>query len=59
MWQGGPWPAALDEARAEIAWASGDPDEARNRLRAAGDGFARDGRKLDANRVEVRLAALA
>jgi DNA-binding SARP family transcriptional activator len=58
MWQGGPWPAALDEARAEMAWATGDADEARERLRAAGDAFARDGRKLDATRVAARLAAL-
>ena len=59
MWRGGPWPAALDEARAELAWAAGDPDEARALLRAASDAFARDGRRLDAHRVDARLAAFA
>lgn len=59
LWRGGPWPAALDEARGELAWASGDEAEARTRLRAAGEAFAREGRRLDASRVEARLAALA
>jgi DNA-binding SARP family transcriptional activator len=59
LWRGGPWPAAFDEARGELAWASGDHAEAQARLRAAGDAFAHDGRKLDADRVEARLASLA
>jgi DNA-binding SARP family transcriptional activator len=59
LWRGGPWPAALDEARGELAWASGNKAEAQARLQAAGDAFARDGRKLDADRVELRLASLA
>lgn len=57
LWRGGgPWPAAIDEARGEIAWAGGDRAEARARLHAAGEGFARDGRMLDAGRVQARLA---
>jgi DNA-binding SARP family transcriptional activator len=59
QWRGGPWPAALDEARGELAWATGDHVTAQKLLRAAGDAFARDGRKLDADRVEARLASLA
>ncbi len=59
LWRGGPWPAAFDEARGELASASGDHAEAQARLRAAADAFARDGRKLDAERVEMRLASVA
>jgi hypothetical protein len=59
MWQGGPWPAALDEARGELAWAVGDESEARARMDAAGSAFAREGRLLDARRVGARLAGLS
>jgi hypothetical protein len=59
LWRGGPWPAAFDEARGELALASGDQGEAQARLRAAREAFARDGRRLDANRVEARLASVA
>jgi hypothetical protein len=59
LWRGGPWLAALDEARGELAWTSGNTAEAQARLRAAGDAFAREGRKLDADRIELRLASLA
>jgi DNA-binding SARP family transcriptional activator len=59
LWRGGPWPAAFDEARGELALATGDPDEAQARLLAAGDGFAREGRRLDADRIEARLARVA
>jgi DNA-binding SARP family transcriptional activator len=59
LWRGGPLPAALDEARGELAWATGDHVTGQKLLRAAGDAFARDGRKLDADRVEARLASLA
>jgi ATP/maltotriose-dependent transcriptional regulator MalT len=58
MWRGGPWPAALDEARGELAWAAGNHTEARALLQAARDAFARDGRRLDSSRVDTRLAAL-
>ncbi len=57
LWRGGgPWPAAIDEARGEIAWASGNRAEGSARLHAAGEAFARDGRMLDAGRVHARLA---
>jgi hypothetical protein len=59
LWRGGLWPAAFAEARGELAWAAGDNAEAQAKLRAAADAFARDGRKLDAERVELRLASLA
>jgi ATP/maltotriose-dependent transcriptional regulator MalT len=59
MWRGGPWPAALDEARGELAHAAGDQAEARARLTAASSVFAREGRQLDARRVDRRLAGLA
>jgi hypothetical protein len=58
LWPGGPWPAALEEARGEIALASGDRPLGLDRLRRAADGFARDERRLDANRVERRLGEL-
>jgi DNA-binding SARP family transcriptional activator len=59
LWRGGPWPAALDEARGELAWASGDRSHAHERLLSARDAFALDGRRFDANRVDARLVALA
>jgi DNA-binding SARP family transcriptional activator len=59
LWRGGgPWPAALDEARGEIARAGGDTVEARARLTAAAEAFARGGRTLDSGRVQARLAGL-
>jgi len=57
-WRGGPWPAALDEVRGEIACGSGDVTGARDLLRAAASGFAHIGRPLDAARVETRLSSL-
>ena len=60
LWRGGgPWPAALDEARGEIAWASWGSRGGARRLHAAGEAFARDGRRLDAGRVHARLAGCA
>ena len=58
LWQGGPWPAALELARGELASARGDRTDALTRLRAARDGFAGLGWRLDAERVAARLAAL-
>lgn len=58
LWQSGPWPAALDEARGELAWARGEHAEALVRLRASSDAFAGHGRQLDAIRVEARMASL-
>ncbi len=59
LWQGGMWPAALDEARGELAWASGDEDEAGRLLAAARDAFEREGRRFDTDRVEKRQAVLS
>jgi DNA-binding SARP family transcriptional activator len=59
LWRGGPWPAALDEARGMLAWASGDEADARARLTAASSAFDREGRMLDVRRVDSRLAGLA
>jgi DNA-binding SARP family transcriptional activator/tetratricopeptide (TPR) repeat protein len=56
LWQGGPWLAALDEARGELALASGDVAEAEVLLHAAADAFGRDGRRFDSGRVAARLA---
>ena len=59
LWRSGPWPAALDEVRGELAGARGDEAEARARLQAARAGFAAQGRLLDARRVEARLERAA
>ena len=59
LWRAGPWPAALDEARGELARAAGDSERARRLLAEAAAAFGRDGRRLDAGRLELRLADLA
>jgi DNA-binding SARP family transcriptional activator len=59
LWQGGPWPSALEQARGELANARGNRTEALEHLRAAKDGFADVGWRLDADRADARLAALA
>ncbi len=59
LWRDGPWPAALEEARGELARARGDTGEAQQRLQAARDGFATNERPLDVRRVEATLAALS
>jgi hypothetical protein len=59
LWQGGPWPAALEQARGELANARGSRRQALERLRLARDRFADLGWRLEAERTEARLAALA
>ncbi|HEX4518742.1 MAG TPA: BTAD domain-containing putative transcriptional regulator [Gaiellaceae bacterium] len=59
LWPGGLFPAALDEARGELAWATGDEAEARSRLSGAGRVFVQAGRQLDADRIQARLDAIA
>ncbi|HWC26268.1 MAG TPA: BTAD domain-containing putative transcriptional regulator [Solirubrobacteraceae bacterium] len=58
LWRGGPWTAALDESRGELAWMRGERAAARALLRASTDGFVRERRRLDAERVETRLAEI-
>jgi hypothetical protein len=58
LWHGGPWPAALDEARAELALVSSENERARALLHSAREAFISEGRRLDAQRVEMRLSAL-
>lgn len=59
LWEGGPWEAALDEVRGEIALARGDSAEALERLRSASSAFAERGWPNEASRVDARLHALA
>ncbi len=55
--QGG-WPAALDEARAHMARATGDDDAAGRLLAAAASAFERLGQRLDADRCRRELDAV-
>jgi predicted negative regulator of RcsB-dependent stress response len=50
MWQGGPWTAAVWEARGVIRLADGDAEQARAMFREAADAFARAGNQRDAER---------
>jgi hypothetical protein len=52
LWDGTAWQAALDEARAHLAKAEGDPDCAHIAERAA-DGFERSGQPLDGERCRA------
>lgn len=52
------WPAALDEARGELALARADRGEALVRLRAAQAAYAKQGRQYEAGRVAERLATI-
>ena len=57
LWQGTSWEAAIAEARAAVAAASGDPVTACQQLHAATKQFRRAGQPLDADRVELALAS--
>jgi tetratricopeptide (TPR) repeat protein len=59
LWQGTSWEAAVAEAQAEVAAATGDPDAARERLESAADQFDRAGQPLDAERCRRALASYA
>jgi hypothetical protein len=59
LYQAGPWPAALEEARGELALARGDRAEAQARFASAGEGFVHSGWRRDAQRVEARLVEIA
>ncbi|MEX2556783.1 MAG: BTAD domain-containing putative transcriptional regulator [Actinomycetota bacterium] len=58
MWQGGPWLAAVWEARGELRRAEGEEDQAAALFREAAEGFARVGRTLDEARCRVAADAL-
>ena len=53
MWQGGPWQAAVWEARARLRIAEGDPDQGVALLKEAADLFTGSGRPLDAARCRA------
>ena len=57
MWSGGPWQAAVWEARAALRTAEGDGEQAHALLREAADLFAQSGRPLDEARCRAPIAA--
>ena len=57
MWQGGPWLAAVWEARGELRLAKGEGAQAAALFREAADGFASVGRTLDEERCRAAVAA--
>jgi tetratricopeptide (TPR) repeat protein len=57
MWSGGPWQAAVWEARAALRSAEGDREQANALLREAADLFAQAGRPLDEARCRAPIAA--
>jgi DNA-binding SARP family transcriptional activator len=57
MWSGGPWQAAVWEARAALRTAEGDREQANALLREAADLFAQSGRPLDEARCRAPIAA--
>ena len=54
MWQGGPWIAAVWEARGTIREAEGEPSQAAALFREAAGLFRREGRLLDERRCRAR-----
>ena len=57
-WLGGPWPAAVAEARAELLLAEGDPRAAADALRRAAEGYAAAGQLLGERRARAALERL-
>jgi tetratricopeptide (TPR) repeat protein len=57
-WPGGPWPAALAEARAELRLAEGDRRAAADAVRRAAEGYAAAGQLLNERRARVALERL-
>jgi DNA-binding SARP family transcriptional activator len=57
MWGGGPWAAAVVEARASLHDAGGDPDEARAEFAEAARLFEAAGLPLDAERCHAAAAS--
>jgi tetratricopeptide (TPR) repeat protein len=57
-WPGGPWPAAVAEARAALLLAEGDPRNAADALRRAAEGYAANGQLLNERRAREALERL-
>ena len=57
-WPGGPWPAALAEARAELLLAEGDRRAAADALRRAAEGYAAAGQLLNERLAREALERL-
>ena len=57
-WPGGPWPAALAEARAELLLAECDQRAAADALRRAAEGYAAAGQLLNGRRAREALERL-
>ena len=57
-WLGGPWPAAVAQARAELLLAEGDPRAAADALRRAAEGYAAAGQLLNERRAREALERL-
>ena len=57
-WRGGPWPAAIAEARAELLLAEGDQRAAADALRRAAEGYAAAGQLLNERRAREALERL-
>jgi hypothetical protein len=57
LWQGTSWEAAVAEAQAQFAAATGDVETALERMQAATDQFERAGQPLDAERCRLAVAA--
>jgi tetratricopeptide (TPR) repeat protein len=54
-WPGGPWPAAVAEARAALLLAEGDERRAADALRRAAEGYAANGQLLNERRARAAL----
>jgi DNA-binding SARP family transcriptional activator/tetratricopeptide (TPR) repeat protein len=57
-WPGGPWPAAVAEARAALLLAEGDGRSAADALRRAAEGYAANGQLLGERRAREALERL-
>jgi tetratricopeptide (TPR) repeat protein len=57
-WVGGPWPAAVAEARADLLLAEGDQRAAADALRRAAEGYAAAGQLLNERRARETLERL-
>jgi DNA-binding SARP family transcriptional activator len=57
-WPGGPWPAAIAEARAQLLLAEGDQPSAADAVRRAAEGYAAAGQLLNERRARETLERL-